>query len=281
MLPYEQFYFTRDNQRLGYHRYRCGTGKLGVIILPAMGVPAGYYRKFANQLRGHGADVTVADLRGVGSSTPHASRRNDFGYAELLDDVDTFLGLITPQLSGRFILLLGHSLGGQLASLYLARSHRDNVETDIDALSLVASGIPYRRLYGSRSLAVSTMAAFMRTAADVRGHWPGHGFAGRQPRRLIHDWAHTVFRGDFVTIRGDQLQEHMGGITQPVHTVTIEGDYFTPPQTTRRLTDHMSNAWLSSYHYTKDTAQGPVDHIRWAQYAEALATHMVEFAGFD
>lgn len=277
MLPYQQLYFTRDNQRLGYHHYANRGANLGVIILPAMGVPAGYYRRFALQLCERGANVTIADLRGVGSSSPKASRHNNFGYAELLDDVDEFLALITPQFAGRYVLLLGHSLGGQLASLHLARKHRNGAETGIDALGLVASGIPYRRLYGVRGPAVSTMAAYMRAVSNIRGHWPGHGFAGRQPRRLIDDWAHTVFHGEFVKIGGQQLHDHLAHITQPVHAVTIEGDYFTPPPTTRRLTDHMTHAPLSTYHYTRDTAQGPIDHIRWAKYADGLATHMLEF----
>ncbi len=41
-----------------------------ILISPAMGVPARYYRPFATALRAAGLAVAVADLRGTGASTP-------------------------------------------------------------------------------------------------------------------------------------------------------------------------------------------------------------------
>ncbi len=45
-----------------------------VLILPAMGVPARYYRHFAAELHAAGFAVLALDLRGNGDSTPPPSR---------------------------------------------------------------------------------------------------------------------------------------------------------------------------------------------------------------
>src|SRR5690606_40294522 len=58
-----------------------------VVLWPAMGVPAGYYRPFLTGLRRAGLAVAAVDLRGTGTSTPHPSRASRYGYAELTDDV--------------------------------------------------------------------------------------------------------------------------------------------------------------------------------------------------
>jgi len=120
--PYTQAYVSHDAQRLGVHLYPDpgDPAAPAVVIWPAMGVPARYYRSLAGHLAGHGLLVAVADLRGTGSSRPLPSRRSRYGLAELTGDVGAVLRDLSGRHAGRPLLLLGHSLGGQVALLHQA-----------------------------------------------------------------------------------------------------------------------------------------------------------------
>src|SRR5215831_2038510 len=123
-------HIVHEGQRLAV-RLHGNTGRAALLV-PAMGVPAAYYDRFAGQLSAAGFCVTVPDLRGTGDSTPGISRESRFGYADLVDD----LGVVLTATGAEAPLLIGHSLGGHLAALHLA------LGGDGVGLVLVASGTP-------------------------------------------------------------------------------------------------------------------------------------------
>lgn len=278
MVDYQQRFLTRQGHRLGYHRYP-SDADLAVVVLPAMGVPAGYYRRFALELAATGADITVADLRGTGSSTPRPTRAIDFGYAELLDDVGELFARVGAELGGRRTLLIGHSLGGQLATLHLAQIARIGTPgpLPVTALALIACGLPYHGLYGIRGPVIHALSTIMNVVSSVRGHWPGYGFGGRQPRRLIRDWSRTIHRGTFVPLDGVDPGTDLERITQPVLAVTVDTDGLTPPATSRRLTDLLTGTSVTEYHYTAQEAGRRLDHFTWAQASAPLAPRIRAF----
>src|SRR5258707_6320988 len=144
---YNQEFLDRGSDRLGLHVYPDAPDSPVVVIWPAMGVPARYYRPFAQQLGIQGLSVVVVDLRGTGSSTPRPSRRSRYGYAELTADVAAVLDALKPRTDTRPVILLGHSLGGQVCALHLALTGHGGV----DGLALVAVGLPWYRSYHGRS----------------------------------------------------------------------------------------------------------------------------------
>ncbi|MGH8878094.1 MAG: alpha/beta hydrolase family protein [Stackebrandtia sp.] len=274
MADYEQQYLTRNGHRLGVHRYHRDHGR-AVVMLPAMGVPAGYYRRFALQLCANGFDVSVPDLRGTGSSTPKPGRAVNFGYTDLVDDISAVYTHLAGDLAGREVLLLGHSLGGQLGLLH--RAHHGAGELDIRAGAIIASGLPYHALYGRRSIPLYAIASGMTVASTVIGHWPGYGFAGRQPRRLIRDWAHTVKTGRFPDIGGRDSEAALAEVKLPILAVTVQGDPLTPAFTTRHLTDKLSAADVDGHHYRHSEAGARLDHFTWARNSAPLTARLRTF----
>ncbi|WP_225854496.1 alpha/beta fold hydrolase [Micromonospora sp. ALFpr18c] len=172
---YAQEFVDVDGARLGVQVYPEPAGPPGapmVLIWPAMGVRARYYRPFAAALRAAGLAVIVADLRGTGTSTPAPSRADRHGYTELAGDIGAVLAALKPRLDGRTRLLLGHSLGGQAALLHLAVHGGD----DVHGLVLVAVGIPYWRAYpGLRGVGVLPYTQGIAATAALLGVWPGWG----------------------------------------------------------------------------------------------------------
>ena len=275
MTQPERRELNRDGQRLSYLRYPVPQADTAIIVLPAMGVPAGYYERLVGRLTGLGHDVTVADWRGTGDSVPAATRHSRYGYLDLVDDIDALLSRSAPELSGRSITVLGHSLGGHVASLLLARWSLDG-HHPVDRLALIACGLPYHRLYNRpKGIAVYSMAASMRLVAAALGHWPGYGFGGRQSRGIIKDWAHTVRTGRF---SADDLDAAITHLKLPVLAVTVEDDRFTPASTVRRLTDKYTSAKVTHLTYTHADAGGRIDHFKWARRPDGIIGQISDFA---
>src|SRR5690349_20663460 len=60
------------------------TPKAALLFLPALGVPANRYAKFAQALADRGVAVAVPEWRGTDTSSLRPSRRCDWGYPELV-----------------------------------------------------------------------------------------------------------------------------------------------------------------------------------------------------
>src|SRR5690606_30738932 len=115
-----------------------------VVVLPAMGVPARYYRPFVAELNQLGMHVVTFDFRGQGECAPRASRRVRYSYQTLLDDIGSVLQLVDPEFAGAPKYLQGHRLGGELAAGCSAV-----VAEEVQGGALVAAGSAwYRRLSG-------------------------------------------------------------------------------------------------------------------------------------
>lgn len=216
-----------------------------VVIFPAMGVPASYYDRFANSLREQGFDVHVAEL--VGTS-----------YGALSDHV----GHVLDSFAGRPTVVLGHSLGGQVAALHLARSGRK-----VDGLVFVAVGIPYWRAYrGHRRFGVLGFTQFINTVSILMRHWPGWGFGGRQPRGVIRDWAYTGRHGSFPSY----LRADFDSVDVDLLSITVETDQYTPPATTGFIVRKLSRARVTKAHLSSEAAGMPLDHFKWVKAGAAI-----------
>ncbi|BCJ57509.1 alpha/beta hydrolase family protein [Micromonospora endophytica] len=274
-MEYVQEFVQVDGARLGLQVYPEPPGRPDapvVLIAPAMGVRARYYRPFAAALRDAGLAVAVADLRGTGESTPRPSRACRYGYAELAADIGAVRAALKDRWDGRRTLLLGHSLGGQAAVLHLAL----HGEQEVDGLALVAVGIPYWRDFaGLRRYGVLPYTQGIAATARLLGVWPGWGFGGRQVRGVIRDWAHTARTGRFPEFDGVDTEAAVGRIRTPVLAISVEGDQYTPHPTLDRLCAKLTAADVARerYHAPGTT----LDHFTWVRAAAPLAARIADF----
>jgi predicted alpha/beta hydrolase len=219
-----------------------------VVVFPAMGVPASYYGRFATSLVEQGLEVFVASLEGS-------------SYRELSDHVGAVLASLEERRAGRRTVLLGHSLGGQVSALHLARSG-----AHVDGLIFIAVGIPYWRVYGHRGLGVLGFTQSINAVSLVLRHWPGWGFGGRQPRGVIRDWAYTGRHGHFPP----RLGARFDAVDVDLLSITVENDQYTPPATTGYLVGKLSRARVTRARLTTADAGLPLDHFKWVKAGAAL-----------
>lgn len=249
-----------------------------VVIWPAMGVPARYYRPFTAELHAAGLWPVTVDLRGTGASMPRPTRAVRYGYADLAGDVGAVLEALKVWRDGRRTILLGHSLGGQACALHLAL---DPAASNVDGLVLVAVGLPYWRCYPSaaRRTAVLGYTQAIAATSAVLGVWPGWTFGGRQARGVIRDWAYTARRGRFPRLSGVDIEAALAAVRTPVLAVSVDHDRYTPPATTDHLVAKLTAAPVERRHYTATEAGGRLDHFAWVRRGARLAAVVRAFAG--
>jgi predicted alpha/beta hydrolase len=254
---------------LALHHYPDGgTGPLAVI-LPAMGVPARYYKPFAAELGAAGLAVTAVDLRGNGASTPTPARATRYGYADLADDIGAVRAALEARRAGRPLLLVGHSLGGQVGLIHAA------TEPGVSGIVLVAVGIPYWRAYpGRRKFGVLGMSQSIGAASALLGVWPGWGFGGRQAGRVMTDWARTARTGGY----GAAADAGLARMTTPVLAVSVDGDTLVPRAVVDYLAGKLTAAPVEREHFTAADLGAPVNHFTWTRASGPIVARIQKFA---
>ncbi|TFI45735.1 alpha/beta fold hydrolase [Rhodococcus sp. 1R11] len=239
-----------------------------IVVLPGLGIPGGYYRLFAEALVARGFHAAIGDLRGQGDSKPKPSSSSRYGYQELVSvDFPAIFEVVREQFPAATPYLLGHSMGGQLGSMYAAR-----IRGRLGGLILVASGSPYHRGFGrTRGVPLYVGAAAMAITSNIAGFWPGDrigvGGFGRQSRVLIDDWSRFARTGSIEPSGADiDYEERMGRLTLPVLAVTIEGDDLAPKGSMENLTAKLANADITTEHIDE-----PLGHNGWIRNPTAVA----------
>ncbi len=234
-----------------------------ILIEPAMGVKAGYYTALAEALRGAGCNVAIAELRGHEESGGRRPGRSyDFGYHEMLtEDWPLAVQAVKARFPDAPVYLLGHSLGGQISSIYAA-----HYPEQLAGLILVACSSVHWKLWPKVFLPYSQA---MVLVGRLVGHFPGHKFrfAGREARSVIADWGRQARTGRFIF--GRPRVDHdrvLAGLTLPVLAISFSTDFFAPKRAMDGLLGKFPQARLTRHHLDpKALGFEGIDHFRWAR----------------
>lgn len=238
--------------------------RAAVYWLPALGVGVRPNEQFATALAGQGVAVAIHEWRGMGESSVRASRSQDWGYRELLQ-LDIPAGLevaraILPQVPW---LIGGHSLGAQLALLYASR-HAD----DFEGVWVVASGHPWWRTFTDlRALSILGLSYLIPPLTSLWGYFPGQrlGFAGREARGLMRDWAATAKSGRYqVPSINEDLTYSLGLYRGAIVAVRMRNDPYVPAESLNHLQNLAPRAnWQIHVLDKHDFSIQRADHFSW------------------
>lgn len=242
--------------------------------LPAMGVPARHYLPLAQALAARGWAVALHEWRGIGSSDRRAGRTQNWGYRTLLEhDLRAGLAAARQAWPAGHCLLGGHSLGGQLASVYAGLA-----PAQVAGLVLVASGAPYWRrfrrgwLIGSAYLAAPWLAALC-------GYLPGRriGFGGNEARALIDDWARSGRTGRYAARGMGELESGMARLEVPVLALQMEDDWLGPAASLDWLLRKLPRTQITRDVLDAAELGGPADHFGWMKHPEPVAERISDW----
>lgn len=248
-----------------------------ILIQPAMGVKAGYYQKLAEGLHDAGYSAAIAELRGHEES---GGRRPgwgyDFGYHEMLhEDWPLAVDAVKARFPQAPLYLLGHSLGGQISSLHAAA-----YPGMAAGLILIACSSVYWKLWPKTFLAYSQVVPL---AARLIGHFPGQyfGFAGREARGVMADWARQARTGRFMLGRPrTDYEDRLAAVTLPVLGISFSTDFFAPKHAMDGLLGKMPRAALTRHHLDPDALGfDKIDHFRWVRQPAIVLPRIQDWLG--
>jgi predicted alpha/beta hydrolase len=235
-----------------------------LLLVPAMGMPSSYYHRFGEAVAAAGAHLSLMELRGHESSGGRVPGRDyDFGYVELVADIADAVEATRKALPQAPVVLLGHSLGGQLGIMYAALH-----PGQLAGIVLIASSTPHWRSWAPWILPVGL--GFV-AASKVLGYFPGQRvrFAGRESRGLIRDWTHLVRTGRLVA-----GEDGLARVGLPVLGISVEGDWLGPARAVEALLAKLPAATVERDHLDVNG----IDHFKWARRPEVVVPRIVAWA---
>ena len=241
--------------------------ELVALCLPAMGVRASYYHSFARALQAQGISAVTADWRGHGTSSLRASRTVDFGYEVLVEDLHELIWEIRNKLtSSQSLVVVGHSLGGQIAALCSAR-----YPDDLDNLILLtACLVHYKGWDGYEAQAVRLAGYLFYPLSRIFGYFPGSliGFGGREARTVMYDWCYNLLYGTYRLAQSEfDYEAGLRRAKTAILAISMAEDRYAPERAVENLRQKFKSATNSEHlHFQlSETATNKNPHFAWAK----------------
>lgn len=247
-----------------------------VLFVPAMGTAVRFYEPFLSRLLGQrrAAAVSTLELPGQGSHPLRARRGDDYGYREVVEQMlPDAVERIARDDPARPIVLVGHSLGGQMSVLACATLPRP-----VERIVLIAAGTAHWRAWPrpQRLRAAATVHA-VAAAAALLPWYPGQrlGFGGDQSRRFMRDWSYNARCGGYrlsgSALSTRELERRLGAAAARVHLVSIAGDGVAPAGAGAELLALLPRAEISRETVNGLGTDSPWRrHFSWARHATDL-----------
>jgi predicted alpha/beta hydrolase len=240
--------------------------------VPAMGIPARHYLPLVEALALRGVAVAVHEWRGIGSSNRRAGRTCNWGYRELIEcDLAAGTAAVRERWPQARCWIGGHSLGGQLGSLY-ASLH----PAEFAGLLLVASGAPYWRRFRHGWL-IAVAYALAPWLAKLLGYLPGRriGFGGNEALGVIADWARTGRTGRYAAAGMTQdLEQQLASLHLPSLALRLRDDWLGPRASLEWLLGKLDSGERSMEVITPQELGGTADHFGWMKTPAPIATRI-------
>ena len=237
---------TTDQKVLTAKKYTPATAATAVVLIPAaMGVKQQFYTPFAEFLCEHGMAVLSFDYRGMGESLPTEYQKSLRGFQATLNDwaeLDYNAALLTARAwqPNVPLLVVGHSLGGQLAGL-TPDNHL------IDGLLTVGCGTGYWRDNAPQLKRYVWLLWYFLVPfyTSICGYFPGKKLrkVGNLPKGVIYQWARWCRdHRYFVDKSGQAMQTYHHQMRAPVLSMSFTDDEMMGRKNIDSLHDYFRHA---------------------------------------
>jgi len=250
--------------------YQASHAKKTLVYTPAMGVPAKFYHKLAEQFVNYGYHVAVLELRGHGRSNVRVGHLTDFGYDHIVQqDIHSLVTHLSDQYPSLSIVLGGHSLGAQFSLLYASR-----YPELIDALLLMACASPDSSNFRGRQKAQVFIAPYLFSlVSNIIGHHPGKtfGFGATESKTLINDWSYLAKTGCFKNGNDDfDYEQAIKTLKKQIFVYSFETDQFAPAEAVNAINAKCVASDLKHYVFKSDVLSFKANHLNWAKYGHEI-----------
>ena len=267
---------SADGTKVPYTVYTSSDAKASMIILPAMGVRASFYRAMAGSLMDFDLTSYVMEYRGLGDSSLRAGWRTDFGYKQHQEDVAALIARIKQDYPDRPLYIAGHSFGGHLAMMTAGLD-----PTSFDGIIMLASGTPWHEAFeGKAGKHLKRFGWFVPAIMALYGHFPGSkfGFAGRESRSHMRDWLQMSTKNRFKIIGlGDDLEEKISQYKGRVLCMAFTRDNMAPIKAIKLMLGKIPKASVEIKELTDTDIEGEATHFGWAKTPHRISQRISEW----
>ncbi|WP_278262520.1 alpha/beta fold hydrolase [Nocardia sp. AG03] len=235
------------------------------LIAPAMAIGSRFYTPVVRAFDTHGWDAHVLPRRGFERGQPRAARGHDWSYGDEIDTITDAVTRIRRRHPARPVIVLGHSLGAQLAAGQAIN------QPGVDGLVTIGGCLPHHRHFAGFGLHVAAMAAMIPALTTAFGYLPPPAFGAPGARTMMREWARMALTGrpPFPTERA---------IDVPALVVALENDSMAPESGVddfaRRL---FAPGTATRWDYrTEDVPPGASNgHIDWVRTPQPVVDRIV------
>ncbi|KRF20019.1 hydrolase [Nocardioides sp. Soil797] len=235
-----------------------------------MAIGSGYYRRLVEEFESRGWYAQALTRRGFEADGRRASRQHDWSYADEIDDIENAVAKVRADDPDRPVLLLGHSLGGQLVV-----GHELN-RPPVDGVVTVGASLPYHRHHpwGGPHLVVMG-GVVVPVLTTLFGHLPKPAFGAPGARTMMREWSRML-------LTGRTPYPSNRRVTTPSLVISLENDKMAPVGSIDAFTELLfEDEVVTRWHYRdEDVLPGNSnDHIAWARGASQVVDRIVEWWG--
>ncbi|WP_231699803.1 MULTISPECIES: alpha/beta fold hydrolase [Corynebacterium] len=252
-----------------------------VVIWPGWGVGARYYDPIARELASRGFPVVTGELHGQGSSTAEASKKHRFGYHHMAsgDFPDTIRAakkhFNLPEDHPTYLLC--HSMGGQVASLFLAREEATTL--GVRGMMGVGAGSPHWRGFEGKAAArLRWGTSWMWLMVKIFGYQPAGrldlaGY-GRQSGAHFSEWHRYVHTNRLHKLEDQDLDYEAAklGISVPVLLTRFSNDADCTLESCRNLAKSLPSGVVEV-----EELPETLGHNRWAREPQRISDRFEAF----
>ncbi|MCE9670960.1 alpha/beta fold hydrolase [Myxococcus stipitatus] len=228
------------------------------LITSATGARQRYYARFAAFLARRGFPTITYDYRGIGGSRPEklegfAARMEDWGSQDLAGAIAT----VRERFPRRRLLLIGHSVGGQLLGL------APNAN-EVSAMLHVAAGSGYYKLFPQRLRMALNWRVIAPTLIRAFGKLPGWaGTAEDLPAGVAEQWARWCLSPQYLMSEGGETRrEAYASLYLPLRAYSFSDDPIASKAAVSHLLDFYADALVEHRHVTPRQVGGqPIGHF--------------------
>ncbi|MDC8103595.1 alpha/beta fold hydrolase [Chryseobacterium sp. PTM-20240506] len=251
---------TNEGYPVSAHIYEVPDSKNILIISSATGVKQSYYKKFAQFLSDHGVSVITFDYLGIGESLKKPIQKLNNGAS---DWGKTDLHAVTEYTKKNYpdqnIILLGHSIGGQLIGL-------SSSSTEAGKIILVAAQSGYWKFWkGFQKYKLWTYwKAMFPLLISFFNYLPSKRISGMEnlPKNVAKQWGKWCLSPNYLFDHIPKQDLFFKNITTPLISVSIEDDHFAPRKAVDWLSKKYERADLTRIHLVpKDFNTDTIGHF--------------------